>query len=96
MTDSIQQNKIIFPYYWASVRKSPDYNPLLTLSQNICSLPGLNAIYSPYPNQSRNGNLIDFMYAQKGITPCRFHFPTSKTFLIPLLIYSIKKIILQF
>lgn len=71
-TESNQQFKVIFPYNWAFVRQSPDYQAYHMLGQNIASSIGNQ--WSTEPNVNRNGNLSDDMYVNYGIIPFSLSF----------------------
>jgi len=72
MTDELAQNQVKFPYKWAEIRESPDFNAFNKLAQNTANIVNNNWIHNP--NTERNGNLLDELYVNYGIIPFQLSF----------------------
>ncbi len=62
-------NEIIFPYNWFSLRQSPDYQELESISTSIRSGFSNSTSWNVLGNTERVGNIIDDLYIMKGV-PC--------------------------
>ncbi|MDX9870267.1 MAG: M14 family zinc carboxypeptidase, partial [Candidatus Cloacimonadales bacterium] len=67
LTEELGQREINFPYNWAEVRQSPDYQALYSLTYKLADIAGEN--WSSSPNFEKNGNLLDELYLNYGVIP---------------------------